>query len=122
MLLGVPMRVNLCSEAVTNNGSSGTALSRAFIIIEGYVYDFTPDGGSDISEYFKERNGVVGLQARFDLFGVMVDWERLEVIEEAYYKTRDDSHKLPSITDSDEKKDESKVLKVPSKEQSKVKN
>jgi len=122
MLEGVPFRVNLLNRVVEGNGADGTSLSTSFIIIEGYMYDFIANGDSDIGEYVKTRAGL-SLQERFDLFGVAVDFERNEIIYEAYKATRDDAHKKEAIPDDDtgEKKDVSQNSKTPSKAPSKEK-
>lgn len=106
MLLGVPMRVNLCSAVTQARDVSGTLAGNSFLIVEGYMYDFEADGDSDIAEYIKARADVIGLEARFELFCLVVDFERHELLEEVYHRTRENALKVPPASNEGEKKDE----------------
>lgn len=92
MLPGNPFGSSLYRDFIANQGlPTDRGVGAAFIIIEGYTYEFTPDNDSDIAQYFKHRSGSVA--DRFNLFCLAVDIDRIDIIFDAFSASRNNPHK-----------------------------
>lgn len=118
MLPGNPFRASFVRDFIIDMGlSTISGIGAAFIITEGYTYDFTPDGDSDLATYFNERGR--SLPERFELFG-WVDADRIDIIFGAYTATRDNLAQEPSPENDDEKEAKKNRLKASSEQPSEV--
>ena len=118
MLAGTPFRVNLVSSSL-DAAIRDSSMAQSFIILEGYMYEFTPDGDSDLADYIEQRASL-SLKERFELFGLMVSFDRNDLFWDAYNATRDNAHQeLPDEDEVEAKKNGSKQSsKKPSKAKS----
>lgn len=102
MLPGNPFRASMVRDFIIDMGlPTNMGIGAAFLIIEGYAYDFIPEGESDLAAYFNER--ARSLPERFELFGFVIDQDRIDMIFNAYTATRDNINQEEVPQTDDEK-------------------
>ena len=109
MLLGTPFKANLVLAQIGLDDMN-TSMGQCFSILESYLYEFEPDGDSDVADYIRNRANL-SIRDRWELFGY-VDFDNEVLLLDAYLATRDNSHQeiiTPDETDAKKKRLESVI-------------
>lgn len=90
MLVGTPFHVSRV-QSYMDEKTIETAFGQGFLMLEGYLYEFEPNGDSDIAQYWYSRANL-SIKERIEVFGFTVDASRFDLLLDAWSATRDSAH------------------------------